>query len=103
MSVQITLDDGVIPFGHNPHHGLDNLEPLNEASETSRKTGLRGGLLAAVSRKIRKTAAADKKGQSVSDQKPRPDSRLSTASTGMFTSHSHHIRLNGACSPPCAP
>ncbi|KAF8206245.1 hypothetical protein K438DRAFT_1756334 [Mycena galopus ATCC 62051] len=82
-SVQITLDDQPLAFGHNPHQGADNLEPLRESLETTRKGG-RGGFLSAVTRRVRKTPA-DEAGRrerpSLDEQPARPDSRASNATT----------------------
>ncbi|KAJ7364212.1 hypothetical protein DFH08DRAFT_930225 [Mycena albidolilacea] len=81
-SVQITLDDRPLAFGHNPHQATDNLEPLREDSEVSRKG--RGGFLSAVSKRMRRTPAdeAGRRGRRSLDEQPaRPDSRASNATT----------------------
>ncbi|KAJ7903334.1 hypothetical protein B0H14DRAFT_2491578 [Mycena olivaceomarginata] len=83
-SVQITLDDRPLAFGHNPHQATDNLEPLREDSEVSRKG--RGGFLSAVSKRMRRTPADDagRRGRRSLDEQPaRPDSRASNATTSM--------------------
>ncbi|KAJ6531965.1 hypothetical protein B0H19DRAFT_1273140 [Mycena capillaripes] len=84
ISVQITLDDKPVPFGHNPHQGADIVESPRESSEVSRKGG-RGGLFSAVAKRVRKTPADDSAGrrdrQSLDEQPARPDSRASNATT----------------------
>ncbi|KAJ6623965.1 hypothetical protein B0H10DRAFT_2008006 [Mycena sp. CBHHK59/15] len=84
ISVQITLDDKPVAFGHNPHHGSDNLEPLQEASELARKPS-RGGLLAAVAKRVRKSPGEASEGKrsirSLDDESARPDSRASNTPT----------------------
>ncbi|KAF7374750.1 hypothetical protein MSAN_00360500 [Mycena sanguinolenta] len=81
-SIQITLDDQPIAFGHNPHQGADTLEPLREGSEIARKG--RGGFLSSVSKRMRK-APADDAGRrdrpSLNEHPARPDSRASNATT----------------------
>ncbi|KAJ7170809.1 hypothetical protein C8R43DRAFT_67664 [Mycena crocata] len=85
INVQIASDDKPVAFGHNPHHGADNLEPLQEASEIARKPSSRGGLLAAVAKRVRKTPTETPNGkggrQSLDEQPARPDSRASNATT----------------------
>ncbi|KAJ7261804.1 hypothetical protein B0H12DRAFT_337314 [Mycena haematopus] len=80
-SIQITLDDQPIAFGHNPHQGPDTLEPLREGPETHKG---RGSFLSAVSKRVRKTPA-DQAGRrdrpSLDEQSARPDSRASNATT----------------------
>ncbi|KAJ7928880.1 hypothetical protein B0H13DRAFT_2652803 [Mycena leptocephala] len=84
INVQITLDDKPLAFGHNPHQGADNLEPLQEGSELARK-GSRGGFLSSVAKRMRKTPVDDSVGrrdrQSLDEQPARPDSRASNATT----------------------
>ncbi|KAJ6576654.1 hypothetical protein DFH09DRAFT_1149939 [Mycena vulgaris] len=74
ISVQITLDDKPVAFGHNPHHGGDGLEALQEGSEIIRKPSNRGGFLAAYS-------AGRRDRPSLDGEPPRPDSRASNAET----------------------
>ncbi|KAJ6513069.1 hypothetical protein C8R45DRAFT_333810 [Mycena sanguinolenta] len=72
-SIQITLDDQPIAFGHNPHQGADTLEPLRDSSDVARKG--RGGFLSSVSKRVRKARS------SLDEQPARPDSRASNATT----------------------
>ncbi|KAJ7650100.1 hypothetical protein FB45DRAFT_9554 [Roridomyces roridus] len=75
ISVQITLDDEPVPFGHNPLHG-GNLEPQQRPEQLERKPSFRGGkFLAAVARRARKNIVEDSQGP------PCPDSRASNATT----------------------
>ncbi|KAJ7455302.1 hypothetical protein B0H11DRAFT_251331 [Mycena galericulata] len=91
ISVQVTLDDSPVPFGHNPNHGTDNLQPLREDSELGRKPSNRGRFLAAVAKKVRRGPAEDSQGrrdrQSLDEDQPRPDSRASIATT--INQHPH--------------
>ncbi|KAJ7126833.1 hypothetical protein C8R44DRAFT_779695 [Mycena epipterygia] len=85
ISVQISLDDQPVAFGHNPHHGADTLEPLPEISELTRKPSNRGGFLGAVARRMRKQPADDSEARrgrpSLDGEQARPDSRASNVST----------------------
>ncbi|KAF7336753.1 hypothetical protein MVEN_02110500 [Mycena venus] len=83
-SVQITLDDKPLAFGHNPHQGADSREPLQEMTEIARK-GSRGGFLSAVTKRVRKSPTNQPAGrrdrQSLDEQPSRPGSRASNATT----------------------
>ncbi|KAJ7761944.1 hypothetical protein DFH07DRAFT_917927 [Mycena maculata] len=97
ISIQITSDDRPVAFGHNPHHGADTLEPLREVSELGRKPSNRGrgGLLAAVTKRVRRGPAEDSEGrrrdrQSLDEQPPRPDSRVSIVNNATTIDHHPH-------------
>ncbi|KAK7033265.1 hypothetical protein R3P38DRAFT_2921715 [Favolaschia claudopus] len=82
-SVQITLDDEPIAFGHNPHQGSDTLEPLPDSSEIARK-GSRGAFCPpsqSVFVEPPADEAARRDRRSFEEQPARPDSRASNAAT----------------------
>ncbi|KAJ7707538.1 hypothetical protein B0H17DRAFT_1174558 [Mycena rosella] len=85
ISVQITLDDKPVAFGHNPHHGADVLESLREDSEITRRPSNRGGFLAAMTKRVRKTPTEVSGGKrdrpSLDGEQTRPDSRACNATT----------------------